>query len=320
MSTTNENSRLTLYDYCVKTNHMDLLQEWDQVRNKEVHPWDVTFSSHKKIWWECKDGHSWEAAVKSRIRGSGCPVCACRTIVPGVNDLGTTYPAIAEQWHPTKNGELTPEQVAAGTTKKVWWRCEKGHEWFAPVMIRTRGSGCPVCCGKQVVKGFNDLASIYPELAAQWIPEKNLPLKPDGVTPYSNHRVWWRCEKGHEWQALISARSSSSSGCPYCTGKKALAGFNDLATVYPKIAAQWDYAMNGELTPEMVTAGSKKRVWWKCAEGHEWRAIVYSRTGKRKHGCPVCAGGTQKTTLNVYLALPETVRSGMRREASDAIR
>ena len=69
-----------------------------------------------------------------------------------------------------------------------------------------------------------------------------------------------------------------------------MAGFNDLATTHPKIAAQWHSGLNGQLTPQMVTAGSHKKVWWICVEDHVWKAVVYSRTGKQQRGCPVCAG------------------------------
>lgn len=299
--------RQTLYAYCLQTNNTALLREWNMEKNDGQQPWNLTYGSHQKVWWTCEHGHEWQAEVKSRVQGSGCPVCADRVIVTGENDLQTTHPAVAAEWHPTKNGKVLPKDVGPGTTRKFWWKCAEGHVWYATVQSRTRGSGCPVCAGKQVLEGFNDLATRFPAIAKEWIREKNLPLTPESVTPYSNKRVWWRCEKGHEWQAYIPSRTSASSGCPYCTGRAVLAGFNDLATVYPEIAAQWHPTANGNLTPQMVTAGSKKRVWWRCAEGHEWRALVSSRTCKEKHGCPVCAGrSSQKVSLNVYLASQKT--------------
>lgn len=92
---------------------------------------------------------------------------------------------------------------------------------------------------------------------------------------------------------MIASRANGT-GCPYCTNKKVLAGFNDLATVEPRIAAEWHPTLNGSLTPEMVTAGSRKKVWWECPLGHVWKAAIYSRTGKKKCGCPVCAGKARK--------------------------
>ena len=108
---------------------------------------------------------------------------------------------------------------------------------------------------------------------------------------YTKIDIRIRC---HEWQAVIAARAVENSGCPYCTGRRVLAGFNDLAALHPEIAAQWDDTLNGTLTPEMVTPGSHKRVWWKCHEGHVWKTAIYSRTGKQKCGCPVCAGKTTR--------------------------
>lgn len=100
------------------------------------------------------------------------------------------------------------------------------------------------------------------------------------------------------------------SGCPYCAGRKALRGFNDLATVDPKTAAQWHPTLNGSLTPEMVTAGSRKKVWWQCSEGYVWKAAVYSRTGSRKSGCPVCAGRAKQ---NRYISAAHAANSGASR-------
>ncbi len=307
MKTKDPDNFKSLYTYCLHTNNTALLKQWDNEKNADCQPWNISFGSHKKVWWKCEEGHEWQAEIKSRTKGCDCPVCTNRVVIAGVNDLETNYPAIAAEWDPTKNGQVLPASVSAGSSRKYWWRCAQGHEWYTSVSTRTRGSGCPVCSGKQVAEGFNDLTSLFPELAKEWVREKNLPLTPESVTPYSNKRVWWRCEKGHEWQAYILSRTSESSGCPYCTGRKVLAGFNDLATVYPKIAAQWHPTKNGELTPDMVTVGSKKRVWWQCSDGHEWRAIINSRTGKGKYGCPVCAGRyRERPSLNVYLAGKDT--------------
>ena len=142
--------------------------------------------------------------------------------------------------------------------------------------------------GPQGTGGF----VLRPELAAQWDREKNRALTPQQVTITSNRKVWWRCEKGHSYPAVIASRTNGS-GCPYCTGKKVLAGFNDLATLEPKIAAEWHPTLNGALTSQMVSTGSRKKVWWECPLGHVWKAAVYPRTGAKKCGCPVCAGKTK---------------------------
>ena len=270
-----------------------LARQWDVQKNKPLRPADVSAGSQRSVWWRCEKGHSWRAAVRTRTLGCGCPICAGKQLSQGDNDFASLYPALAQQWDVEKNGALTPRDVMPGTEKKVWWRCEKGHSWYAAVSARTHaGSGCPYCAGKKILAGFNDLASQKPELAAQWDREKNGALTPEQVTITSNRKVWWRCEKDHSYQAVIAARTNGS-GCPYCTNRKILAGFNDLATLEPRIAAEWHPTLNGALTPQMVSTGSQKKVWWECAYGHVWKAAIYPRTGAKKCGCPVCAGKTK---------------------------
>ena len=143
---------------------------------------------------------------------------------------------------------------------------------------------------RRLMKGVNDLATVNPELAKEWHPTKNGALTPEHVAPASNRKVWWRCEQGHDYQAVIASRTQRGGSCPYCANKKVLAGFNDLATLEPAVAKEWHPTKNGALTPQDVTPGSRKRIWWRCSAGHEWQAVIYSRTGSQRCGCPVCAG------------------------------
>ena len=276
----------------------DLAAQWDTQKNAPRKPSGFPAGSHCLVWWVCEKGHSWRAQINSRVSGGcGCPVCAGRLVQPGENDLASQFPRLAKEWDIEKNGALTPEKVTARTNRRVWWRCSLGHSWQAAIAARTiSGTSCPVCTGKQILPGFNDLASQYPELAREWDPERNGSLAPDSVSAYSNRKAWWRCEKNHSYQAVIASRTMRGSGCPYCANKKVLSGFNDLATAEPELAKQWHPTLNGSLTPQMVTAGSHRKAWWQCAEGHTWKALIYSRTGTQKCGCPICAGmGTRKS-------------------------
>jgi len=132
------------------------------------------------------------------------------------------------------------------------------------------------------------------ELLEQWNTEKNEGLTPRAVTKGSQSVVWWKCSKGHEWKARVNARVQGT-GCPICRNRKVKVGENDLATVHPEIAAQWHPELNGDLTPQMVTAGSHKKVWWQCSAGHAWESVIAFRTGKRKTGCPICAGKVKES-------------------------
>ena len=286
----------------------ELSAEWHPTKNHDLTPADVSPGTHRKAWWKCTEGHEWQAEIKSRAKGAGCPICTNRKVLVGDNDLGTVYPDIATQWHPTKNGSLTPQSVVHGSERKVWWFCEKGHEWEASIDSRTRnGFGCPVCAGRVVLPGENDLASQRPHIAAQWHPTRNGSLTPQNVTVFCNRRVWWLCEKGHEYHSAIGQRSQKGTGCPYCQSKKILVGYNDLATLEPAIAAQWHQELNGSLTPQMVTVSSHKKVWWQCSEGHVWQAVIYSRTGDQKCGCPACAGRINNAKRRRYAEIDSDV-------------
>lgn len=268
----------------------DLAAEWHPVKNGRLTPEQVVSQSHKAIWWICEKGHEWRATVKSRAEGCGCPFCANRMVLAGENDLSSMRPDLAAQWHPTKNRKLTPRDVVTRTSRKVWWQCEKGHEWQASIASRANGCGCPVCAGKVVIPGENDLATAFPDLVAQWHSVRNGTMRPENVSPYSNRKVWWLCPQGHEYQVMVAARAYRGTGCPYCSGRKVLPAFNDLAVREPIVAAQWHPTLNGTLTPEMVTTGSHRKVWWECPNGHVWKAVIHSRTGVTKSGCPVCTG------------------------------
>ena len=181
--------RKTLYDFCIET-QSGLLAEWDAEKNAPLTPHGVSYGSKRRAWWRCEKGHSWEAVISSRTRGSRCPVCAGRTAEPGVNDLATLYPRLMDEWVWEKNTGLRPETLLPNSHKKAWWRCERDHVWLAEICSRARGSGCPYCAGKRISPGENDLESVNPRLAAEWNRERNGALTPREVTEYSNRRVW----------------------------------------------------------------------------------------------------------------------------------
>ena len=213
------------------------------------------------------------------------------------------------RWDMERNAPLEPRNVAAGSHRKVWWRCRKGHAWEAAVYsVTVSGSGCPYCSGKAVLPGENDLQTLFPELATQWDREKNI-CGPSEVLPGIHEKVWWKCSLGHSWQAAPFSRAKEKgSGCPYCTGKKVLAGFNDLATLRPKLAEEWYQPMNEALTPDAVTLGSNKKVWWRCSERHIWQAAIYSRTRTRAAGCPICTGTVKEPKRILRTTRPTAAR------------
>ena len=261
-----------------------LAQEWSE-KNK-LKPTEVSVASHKKIIWKCKHGHEWEASVKSRtINGTGCPYCSHNKVLAGFNDLASQYPDIAAEWS-DRNLPLLPTMVTAFANSKAWWKCKDcGNEWHTLISTRAGGSRCPYCSGYTLLKGFNDLATTHPELAAEWA-ERNYPLMPDEVNAKSRRNVWWKCKTcGNEWKSVINARVKGTV-CPVCADRAVLAGYNDLATTDRKLLAEWDYEKNS-LLPAQVSRRSMKSVWWKCSLGHSWKAKINDRTiiGEK---CTVC--------------------------------
>ena len=263
----------------------DLANEWDFEKNGDLKPEDFTANSGIKVWWKCSKGHEWQARIADRNKGQCCPYCSGKKVLKGYNDLQTTNPTLAEEWNYEKNKGLAPWDMSPGSNKKVWWKCKKGHEWQASINNRNKGRGCPYCAGKKVLKGFNDLQTANPALAKQWNYEKNNGLTPADVMPNSNEKIWWKCNKGHEWQASIADRNRGR-GCPYCAGQKVIKGVNDLQTVNPTLANEWNYEKNNGLTPMDVMPNSDKKVWWKCENGHAWQAMISNRN--KGNGCPVC--------------------------------
>ena len=407
----------------LETLNPKLAREWHPVKNGDLTPKDVTIGSNKKVWWKCSKGHEWMATITNRKNHHGCPYCVSKKVLQSYNDLETLNPKLAREWHPTKNGDLTPKDVTTGSRKKVWWKCSKGHEWMSTIHHRNNGSGCPICdserktstpeyaiiyylkknnikaihtykekgyeldiyipskkiaieydgglwhknrtkkdleknlrCQKAgitlyrireglhplndssidfiVDKNQNDLENViqkvlseivgftiavnlkrdaieienlreYTEkansllftnqtLAQEWNYEKNGNLKPEHILANSHKKVWWKCSKGHEWQAVIASRNTGRR-CPYCSGNKVLRGYNDLVTINPKLASEWNYEKNGDSKPEEFMPNSHKKVWWICSKGHEWQATIEKRNNGR--GCPICYREKRKNNI-----------------------
>lgn len=283
---------MILRNWCNQNGTESLLKEWHPTKNGSLTPDNVRHSSKKLIWWICKNGHEWKTAVQCRTRGHNCPICSKRKSVKG-NDIQTKKPELAEQWHPTKNGSLKPTEVSCSSFKKVWWVCEKGHEWQATVSNRSHGSNCPYCNSKRAFKGFNDLETLRPEIAKRWHPTKNGDLKPSDVLAWSSKRVWWLCDCGESWEASIAGNRNHMI-CPTCYQKERgisiqrtfMKKRGSLAKMNPALAVEWHPTKNGALTPADVTVTSVQKAWWLGPCGHEWEAKIDTRNNGR--GCPVC--------------------------------
>jgi hypothetical protein len=180
--------------------------------------------------------------------------------------------------------------VKAGTGKQLTWRCRFGHEWVTRGADRVAGKGCPVCSGQRVLPGHNDLQTTHPDLAAQaygW--------DPTTVSAGGSVKYGWKCDRGHRWEATIGSRKAGN-GCPICSNKNVLPGFNDLSTTHPHLAAQalgWDAST--------LTAGNDTKKSWRCEFGTNGRRWFI--TGPRAVAV-LCAQARKSFRASTILRLP----------------
>lgn len=198
----------------------DLSAQFHKTKNGDLKPKNLTLHSKERVWWQCLKNaeHVWQASVGSRIKNKGnCPLCSERTI-PKEESLAMRYPLVAAEMHPIKNGTVTPANVSAFSSKKIWWKCAGGpdHVWTTTVINRTRRRArCPFCENKRlsVTNSLNN----YPDLLKEFDYKKNKALKPGDILAASSLRLWWICSAcKREWETTAHARSIMGQGCISC--------------------------------------------------------------------------------------------------------
>ena len=305
--------------------------EWDYTRNENdgIDVNTITAGSGVKAWWKCDKCHgSYQMTVHHKTSGRGCPYCAGKKVLRGFNDLASQHPdLINNEWDYEKNNlnGLKPDEITLYATRKAWWHCnDYNHSYQSSINNRVKGSGCPFCAGKKVLKGFNDLQSNYPELVSSewdWIENDKKGLKPDEITSHSSIKSWWRCEQhNHSYESRIYNRTNGY-GCPYCSGKKVLKGYNDLQSCYPElINSSWDWVRNDKngLKPDEIAKSSNIKACWHCnvCNGH-YEMRVYDKT--RGIGCPYCASQKVLKGFNDLMSnYPELIASEWDWKANNA--
>lgn len=264
----------------------DVLAEWCWNHNGRLDPYGTAPYSHQVVCWLCPLGHHASAPIDRRTHQSiGCGVCANKVLLAGYNDVATIRPELLSEWNFEANGDVTPDSLLPGSPYKAHWICPSGHRYIARVNNRAAGqrSGCGICSNKVVAAGVNDLQSQSPDLMSEWDWNKN-DVDPSTLSVRSSHRAHWVCKLGHQWRTSVSKRASGQ-GCPFCSNARLMPGFNDLMTVNPDLAAEWDYARN-ELAPNQYLARSGRKAWWLCANGHSWLATLDKRGAGQ--GCERC--------------------------------
>lgn len=279
-----------------------LMKEYDFEKNSNIDINKITGGSNKKAWWKCKKGHEWQAVISNRYGlGRGCPFCSGQKRLKGYNDIFTLHPNWKKYWDYDHN-ELDPYSLGDKSHVKVNWICSSCGKIFSRILSTTTDTIlCGECINKNTLLKKNyalinkkgSLLENHPKIAKEWNYEKNKELTPNNVTSYSPRKVWWICSRGHEWEATINSRAGNKTGCPYCNGRYAITGENDLYTTSPELLKEWNYEKNNKLKilPNEILPNSQKKVWWICAKGHEWEASLNNRS--RGRGCPVCSSEIQ---------------------------
>ncbi|MGK5111666.1 zinc-ribbon domain-containing protein [Geodermatophilus sp. CPCC 205506] len=274
----------------------------------------IIAGSHRRVGWRCSTcDHRWEAQVGPRTeRGVGCPACA-GSVVTDTDNLAAARPDVAVQWHPTRNGQLRPQDVRPGSSVRVWWLCpvHPDHEWRAAPSSRTKAvkpTGCPACAGHQL-SASNNLAALHPAYAAQFDPALNDGRRADQVLAGTSEVITWRCDRGpdHVWRVSVVSRTSQDNGCPYCAGKRV--SVTNMLARYPELVAEFDHEANAPDTPAALSESSRRLVWWRCPKGpdHRWRTRVSSRA-LHGHGCVCCAGHQMSVTNSLATRCPQAAR------------
>ncbi|WP_413641601.1 zinc-ribbon domain-containing protein [Mycobacterium sp. RTGN5] len=287
-----------------------LLRIFHPTKNGDTSLWELNYGTTVELWWFCPDCHNeWSTRTP---RSTGCRRCAAKRRVEQINmpepdhSFGDLHPAIANEWHPTKNADLLPTQVRETSTKPVWWQCRKcGREWQrSPGLRISTGAGCRRCSARRAGSARKkpslgaSLLDTHPHLAREWIDDRNPGLSPKSLKSNSMELAWWRCSQcGHEWSARIDTRALRGHGCKKCASahlsisrRRPRPGCS-MADVKPELLVLWHPSKNVGLEPTDLKPNSHTRVWWQCPDcAHEWQATP------GRPGCRRCA--TKRSTAS----------------------
>lgn len=190
---------------------------WHPTKNLNLTPYDVILKSAKIVWWKCDEGHEWQARVFSQ-NISSCPACSGFKLIPGAVDINTLRPWVIPYWSDRNEQDLTT--IHPENKGQYYWNCQfRSHAWKGRIFDEPTGgyNPCKVCRNKTILPGFNDLVTLFPQLALEWHDVKNTKNITE-ISPFGIHKIWWKCDKGHEWVCRLSDRTSrKATGCPTCS-------------------------------------------------------------------------------------------------------
>lgn len=249
--------------------------------------------THAERWdrendYVCVAGHPFTSTGR-RLRASkasgGCGVCARKRASPDTS-LAATHALLCSEWDFEKNGDVTPEDVLAGSGVKRFWICAAmGHSYdLSPNARTTSGVGCGYCANLRVDE-TNSLRATHPDIASEVNEALSGGRTADNVVAGSEYTMTFTCALGHDWETTPANRTRGSQ-CLVCT-HQVVHPSTCLATVAPDVAAMWHETLNGDLTPWDVFPGSSDKAWWKCPNGCDYDGVIAKRV--EGVGCRYCS-------------------------------
>ncbi len=297
-------------------NYPEVKDWWDYDANNSEIPEEYTLYSTEKMTFKCPNcgvRKTMRISDAFRLDDNGnpvvfnCTVCNNKKALAGYNSLADTKPGLVSEWSP--NNVLKPSEVLDSSYTRVLWICPECHgEYSALIKDRNEYDDyCPYCSGKKILKGFNTLTDVNPELASEW--SENNDMRPDDFLPTSTYAAKWICPTCHgEYSYPIRDRYIGDDFCPYCNNKKVLKGYNTLKARHSELVEnEWCYLENILLgvDPDNILENYRGKVWWKCPTcGQKYIMTVHDRLLKEKRGhvaCLQCNGKRWKRSFNVKI-------------------
>jgi len=277
------------------------------IKNRRLRASDLAFDTCEVVWWFCsKDSkhEDWQATVRSRTHGDGCPSCSHRRVAEH-DSLAAKYPKLSKMFHTSRNAPATASMVSCGSDKTFWWQCLRDRTHVFPSQVksmvrswRNGNTGCAICSHRKVGPKTS-LAAVHPEVAALFLHTLDEKLSAEEVSANSNLLGVFQCSvsEDHVWTTKIlnvvqSFKKRGRNGCPFCYGVR-VTPKDSLAGLYPTVAKHLDRRTDPSLKANQISPGSHDIVPFRCLidDSHRWRSTVRTAVRRLKQGklvCPQC--------------------------------
>lgn len=194
-------------------------------------PHHLFYTTKLPLLWTCGlcGGTFAMAACNRTTDVEDCPYCNNRKALPGRNDYAAIHPELLDEYAP--DNERKPDELVVTWKTNVKWVCPTCHGEYecSPVNRKKGDNACPYCNGRRVLSGYNDLATIHPELMKEWSYPDNMirHIDPTQISDKSSQIIWWVCDKHSRRKTYpmkvsdrVLMQKRHMTACPYCRGNR----------------------------------------------------------------------------------------------------